>query len=318
MKKIVVIGGGTGTAKSVRALKTLAGGAAVSAVVSMSDSGGSSGKLREELGSLPPGDIMRAILAMSPYDFETLRQIFRNHRFEKVGKLSGHNLGNIFLSFAARYAGDFMAAVRAFSQALGATGEVYPATLEQTHLVAALDNGDLVKGEAAIDRPQYDRSQRIKKVWLEPAGKVYDAAAAAVKTADYLVLGPSSLYTSLAPAILPSGMRDAVAVSPAKIIFIPTIYYDRAGETGPWRVSEMVSELETYLPRPVDFIICNEYAETEAKKAACKDRNWEPNKVDLENLASRRVTTGQLELGDHLGIDTELLSKELSEIINGN
>src|SRR3989338_10367595 len=175
-KRVVAIGGGNGSAIALEALKQHRDIFDISAVISMSDSGGSSGRLRQEFNTLPPGDILRAILSLSLSDYPVLRKIFYSNRFSGAGKLAEHNLGNLFLTLAGKYAGDFMSAVRALEQSVEAVGHVYPATLDQTDLCVELENGQIIKTEAAIDMPNYDRSLKIKKAWLEPAWQIYSEA----------------------------------------------------------------------------------------------------------------------------------------------
>src|SRR3989338_2345279 len=146
-KNGVVIGGGNGSACSINALKDHRDLFDVSAVISMSDSGGSSGRLRREFNTLPMGDILRATLAMSPYDYRTLKKVFNKSRFTDAGKLDGHNLGNMFLALGAQYSGDILHAVRALHQAVEAVGVAHPATLTPSDLCVELSNGDVVVGE---------------------------------------------------------------------------------------------------------------------------------------------------------------------------
>src|SRR3990167_11517090 len=149
-KKIVVIGGGNGSAVCLEGLKNYTNIFDISAVISISDSGGSSGKLRKEFNTLPPGDIMRAVLSLSKYDYQTLRRIFYQPRFQGLDKLDGHNLGNLFLTLAGQYSGSFLRALEALSQSVEAQGRVYPVTLESSHLAAELQNGDIIRTEEFI------------------------------------------------------------------------------------------------------------------------------------------------------------------------
>ncbi|PIT86602.1 MAG: hypothetical protein COU33_02245, partial [Candidatus Magasanikbacteria bacterium CG10_big_fil_rev_8_21_14_0_10_43_6] len=193
-KNVVVFGGGNGSATTLRALKIQKEQYNISAVITMSDSGGSSGRLRKEFDTLPAGDIMRAVLALSPHGYKgVLRKMFYKNRFNDVGKLSGHNLGNLFLIFAAQYTGDFVHAVRAFEQALDTTGTVYPASLFPSDLVAELSDGSIIYGEATLDEPTYDRALTIQKLWAEPAVLAYPGAIEAIIQADHILIGPGSL-----------------------------------------------------------------------------------------------------------------------------
>lgn len=283
-KKVVVIGGGNGASITLRALKMHADMCDIAAVISMSDSGGSSGRLREELDVLPPGDIMRAILALSRYDHAMLREIFYERRFSMPGKLEKHNLGNLFLALSARHAGDFLQSVRALEQALGSIGHAYPATLEQTTLCVLLSNGDVVFGEANIDVPAYDRSLRIRRVWLEPAGVASPEAIAAIVAADAILFGPGDLYTSIIPAILPSGMQEAIAISHAQLIPIVGGTIHAHGETGPASMSDWAKELQTHLPRRFDAIVYNTAVLNGEQEAAYRKNDWALLEKDMETL----------------------------------
>lgn len=273
-KKIVVIGGGNGSAISIVALKQHLDLFDISAVTAMSDSGGSSGKLRKEFNTLPPGDIMRAVLAMSKYDFLMLKQIFYRTRFSGVGKLDGHNLGNLFLVLGEKFGEDFVSSVRALEQSLEAVGHVYPATLDKTDLCAELENGDIVKTEAAIDEPKYDLNLKLKKVWLEPAGEIYLEAKKVLLEADYIVFSPGSLYTSVIATILPAGVKEAIIQSKAKLIYAMGSGYVKNSETGPTTVSGVINALEKYLPRSLDLILYNNAKISKIRQETYEKRGW--------------------------------------------
>lgn len=297
-QKIVVIGGGNGGAVSVVALKQNAELFNISAVVGMTDSGGSSGKLRTEYGMLPPGDIMRVILAMSRFDYPTLKNIFYSQRFSGLGELDTHNLGNLFLLFAWQKTGDFIKAVKALEQSAGAIGHVYPNILEQAHLVAELSNGHIIKTEASIDKPAYDRSLKIKKVWLEPEVEVYSEATKAIALADYIILGPGSLHTSIIAAILPRGIKRAIAENKeVKLIYVIGNACHTDGETGPKDVAGIVKILESYLPRPLDLIIYNESKLTAQQKEKYTRKGWTLLR-DNGNLLGKRILRANYELSE--------------------
>ena len=288
-KKIVVIGGGNGSAISIVALKQHLDLFDISAVISMSDSGGSSGKLRKEFNTVPPGDIMRAVLALSKYDYLTLKQIFYRNRFSE-GKLEGHNLGNLFLVLGAEKCGDFMQAVKALEESVEAVGHAYPATLDVTDLCAELDNGQIVKTEAAIDKPNYDLSIKIKKVWLEPKGEIYFGAKQAIEAADYVVFSPGSLYTSVIATILPAGMKETIGRSKAKLIFAMGDAYIRNSETGPTTVSGVIKTLEQYLPRSLDLTVFNNAKFNHKQQEMHDKRGWAHFTDDIENQKGMNIT----------------------------
>lgn len=315
-KKIVVIGGGNGSAVTIRALKTHKDIFDISAVVSMSDSGGSSGRLRREFNTLPPGDIMRAILAMSRYDFDWLKKIFYSTRFSNTGKLSDHNLGNLFLTFGNNYDGDYANGLKALEQALDVVGKVYPSTTDSTDLVAELTNGEVVKGEADIDRPSYGRSLKIKKAWLEPTGEAYKKSREVIEEADFITLGPGSLYTSIVAAILPNGLKETINRSKAKLIFIAGGKYEKMGETGPERLSDFVLALQKYLPRKIDYVVHNSKELNEKGKKRYQEKEWEVFEFDPENIREYNVVSRDYENPDGF-LSYESLGRILKDIIVG-
>lgn len=314
-KKIVVIGGGNGSAICLEGLKKYADKFAISAVISMSDSGGSSGRLRKEFNTLPPGDIMRAILSLSKYDYTMLRQIFYKPRFSGVGKLDSHNLGNLFLTLISQYAGNFLHALEALSQSVEAQGKVYPVTLAHCDLVAQLQNGQIIKTEAFIDTPSYNRGLKIKKVWLEPNCRAYGEAVKAIVAADYIVLSPGSLYTSLIATLLPKGIKEAIDKNKkAKIIYVAGSAYRLDGETGPERLSDFVLQMEKYLPRKIDLVIHNNHKLTKKQKEIYKEKNWGVFAFDKENLKDKKVKSLDFEAIDG-GLSSEKLGIILKNVI---
>lgn len=287
--RIVTIGGGNGSATVLEALKQHRDIFDISAVVSMSDSGGSSGRLRKEFNTLPPGDIMRAVLSLSVYDYKLLKSIFFRKRFSGCGKLDEHNLGNLFLVLAAKYAGDYVFAMRALEQAVDAVGRVYPATLDQTDLVVELSNGQNVKGEAKIDTPSYDRSLRIKKAQLEPEGKIYSGARDVIEGAGAIIFCPGSLYTSVVATLLPLGVKEAIAKSKAKLIYVPGSVYELEGETGPERLSDFVKELQSYLPRKIDLVVHNVHKLNTEERQKYQNKKWAVFANDKEKIPEYKV-----------------------------
>lgn len=284
-KNIVVIGGGNGCAVSLRSLKRHADSFNISAIISTGDSGGSSGRLREELGVLPAGDILRNILALSSkHKYSVLKSIFYEHRISGLNKLDGHNVGNLFLVLTSQYSGNFVTAMRALEQTLACIGKVYPSTLENAHLIAELENGDIVRTEAAIDRPDYNRDIKVRKVRLDNEVKIYPDAAKAIQEADYIIFGPGSLFCSIIATILPVGYKDALYESSAKFVYVSGNKYEMSGETGPTILSKFVWTLEQYLPRKIDKIIFNSNKLTELQKEHYKKNNWGTIEFDGEKL----------------------------------
>ncbi len=294
-QNIVVIGGGNGGAITLNAVKIFADKFNINAVISVSDTGGSSGKLRKEFETLPPGDILRAALAMSPLHYPTLKKIFHTNRFAGSGKLNGHNLGNIFLVFAQKYTGDYLQALRALEEAVEAVGHVYPATMEMTDLAVELSNGKKIIGETKIDIPNYDRKLRIKKAWLTPSGKICSESKKAIENADYILMGPGSLYTSIIATILPVGFSEAINKSKAKLVYVMGNAFEKEGETGPEKMSDFVHQLQNYLPRKIDAVIYNNHKLTADTRKNYQKRKWQTFRVDLENLQDYKIIAGDYE-----------------------
>src|SRR3989344_1601469 len=251
-KKVVVMGGGTGTFVVLSALKNYP--VELTAIVSMADDGGSTGMLRDQYGVLPPGDARRALVALSESS-ETLRELF-NYRFQK-GSLAGHSFGNIFLSALEQLKGNFGAAVEEASRVLNVKGRVLPVTLSNVRLFAELADGKIVKGETNIDIPRTKARAKIKKVWLSPGAKINPEAREAIARADLIVIGPGDLYTSLIPNLLVRGAPEAIKKSKAKKVFVCNLM-TKFGETHGFRAEDFVEEIEKYLGKNVlDFAVFN-------------------------------------------------------------
>ncbi len=244
---------------------------------------------------MPTGDILRAILAMSPYDYPVLKSIFYKNRFSVPGKLYKHDLGNIFLVLAEKYSGNYLQALQFLEEAVEAVGHVYPATLDKVDLVAELENGQIIFGENKIDEPEYDRKLRIRKVWLEPEAKIFKESKKAIENADYIFFGPGSLYTSIIATVLPSGFQSAFKKSQAKLVYVMGNAYEKAGETGPEMMSEFVRELQNYLPRKIDTVIYSNHKLTKLEKSNYKKRGWQLFGVDPESLPDYKIIAGDYE-----------------------
>lgn len=247
MKKVVCIGGGTGTYQVLTGLKKLP--LEICAIISMCDSGGSTGQLRRELGILPPGDVRRAILALSdlPFAQKTLEEVF-DFRFGKNGNgsLGGHSLGNILLAALVQITGSMDKAINEAARILNASGKVYPITLDKTNLVAILDDKTRVYGEANIDMRDFRLDQGIKRVYLTPKARILKEAAYAIKEADLIVLGPGDLYTSIIPTLLVEGTTEAIKKSKGKLVYIVNLVTKR-GETDNFKASDFVGVVKDYL-----------------------------------------------------------------------
>lgn len=312
MKKVVILGGGNGGSISIRALKNNSA-ISLSAVIAMSDSGSSSGALRAELGVLPPGDILRAILAMSRYDYNLLKRIFYDTRYNGKGKLQGFGIGHLFLGLTEKYNGGIMAAVEILAQALEAVGPVFPVTVESSDLCAELASGEIIIGEHQIDRPTYDRNLVTNRVWLQPTPQIFELAKRAIIDADYIIIGPGSFYTSLIATLLPEGMKEAIRESRAKLIFIAGNAIESNGEVGPKSLSEFVNKLHDYLPRGLDLVISNTAKLNSVQAKYYQAKNWKKTVIDEENIKVP-VLAGDFESAAG-GLSPEQLEKILGPVL---
>ena len=273
--KVMSIGGGNGSAFTLNALKQYKDIADISAVVSVTDSTGSSRVLRDEFDTLPVGDIMRAVLALSPYNYKILKNIFYKNRFDNLGKLSKHNLGNLALVLMQDYAGDFVSAIRALECSIEARGKVWPVSLGRADLVAELEDGQKIISEGEIDKPKYDKNIKIKKLTLDKKIKILPEVKELLEQADYIFFGPGSFYTSIIATILPDGFFEALQNSKAKFVFVFGNARHTHGETGPKQLSEFITTLEGYLPRKIDLCYYNNHEFDDVERKIYNKRGWE-------------------------------------------
>lgn len=317
-KNIVVIGGGNGAAISINALKKYQNDFNISAVITMSDSGGSSGFFRKEFGVLPTGDIMRAILAMSPYDHTVLKKIFYRNRFKDAGKLDSHNLGNLFLVLSSQYDGNFLNALGALHQALETIGTVHPVTLDSSDFAVRLSDGSVVVGEHKIDRPSYDKNLRITEAWLEPKPQLYAGAQHAIEVADVIIFGPGSLYCSIIAALVVPGVKEIIAKNTdAQLIYVVGNAFERDGETGPKRLGDFIAELEQYLPRQLDQIVFNDHPLLQLELDHYDEKGWELIDYKPARNKDRMIVVGDFEK-DIGGLDCDKLAKIFKDIPSKN
>ncbi len=258
-KRVVVIGGGTGTHTVLRGLKQYQKQLDIAAVVTMADSGGSTGRLRDEFGYLPVGDVRMALAALAQnvdeHD-ELVRQLFL-YRFDKGNGLSGHNFGNLLLVALTDILGSEEAAIRAAGRLLGVEGNVIPVTTAKVNLVATYEDGVVLVGEHAIDEPTPDRAtQRIINLSLTPQATISEAAEAAILDADLVILGPGDLYTSVLANCVVEGAAEAIQNTPAKVVYIANLM-TKVGQTSGMGVAEHVSEITRYTGREPDAVLVN-------------------------------------------------------------
>ncbi|MHB1342739.1 MAG: gluconeogenesis factor YvcK family protein [Thermoleophilia bacterium] len=246
---MVAIGGGTGLSTLLRGLKHLT--PRITAVVTVSDDGGSSGRLRDELGVLPPGDIRGCLVALA--DDESLLGALFSHRFA-TGALAGHSFGNLFLAALSEVTGDFDRAVKESSKVLAITGTVLPSTTADVRLHAVLSDGSHLVGESSIGRAPVS----VSRVWLEPEGAAaLPLALERIAEADVVVLGPGSLFTSVVPNLLVGGVREALAATSAVVVYVVNVM-TQPGETAAFTGIDHVNALIDHLgPGVLDAVLVN-------------------------------------------------------------
>lgn len=253
MVKIVVIGGGSGSSVVLRGLKQYTD--YITAIVTVADDGGSSGKLREDLGMLPPGDIRNAIVALS--NVEPVMAELMQHRF-KSGEFSGHSLGNMIIAGLVDMTGGFEEALAIVHKIFAVTGRVLPVSLDDIVLYAELSNGNIIRGESNIPNMAQWNNATIKRVFIEPASATpLQSSVKAIEDADIILIGPGSLYTSIMPNLLIDGIKQAIIRSNAKKIVAVNLM-TQPGETDQMDVADHLSVIVEHLgAQNIDYALMN-------------------------------------------------------------
>jgi len=312
VKRIVTIGGGTGSYVVLRGLKEYP--LAITAIISMFDSGGSSGVLRDEFGILPPGDIRRGLVALSEGKrAEILRELF-NFRFDNGSALKGHNFGNLFIAALATIYGSDIEAIRKASELLNIKGKVLPVSLDNSTLHAILEDGTEIVGETNIDIPKHDGDKSIEKVFLDPPAQLFEETAQAIQEADLIVLGPGDPYTSVIPNLLVSGMKEALSRSPAKKLFVSNLL-TKWGETNDCVASDIASAVLSYSGlSKFDYAICNTATMDPKLVAAYEKEKKYPVRCDpgLAQYATKIITGDFFSEADIARHDSDKLAKVIS------
>lgn len=250
MKKITLIGGGTGTFVVLSALKNYPLDLGV--IVSMMDSGGSTGRLRDQLGVLPPGDLRQCLVALSEAP-ELWRKLFL-YRFEN-GDLAGHNFGNLFLSALEKVSKNYDEVIEMASFVLKTKGQVIPVTYDKTHLVVKYASGKLLKGEGNIDKNTSEKS-RIVDAYLEPIAKVNLAAVERLSKSDFIIVGPGDMYASTLTPLLVEGLKKAATTSKAQMLYIMNLM-TKSGQTTNYKASNHIEDVAKYFGRFPDIVVIN-------------------------------------------------------------
>lgn len=292
MKKIVVIGGGTGLSNLLAGLKKHTDH--LSAVVTMTDDGYSTGKLRRDLGILPPGDIRQCLAALAN-DESLVTKMFQ-YRFDKGRGISGHSLGNLLLVALSNITGSFQEAVHQASHILAIKGKVLPSTLKEVDLKAKLADGREIVGQYNISKEGH--KSPIKRVYLKPAqAKANPEVIYEIQNADIIIIGPGSLYTSVIPNLLISEISKAVIKSKAKKIYIANIATER-GETENYSIEDHIKALVKHSdPKVFDICLVNEHIVNEDEDSG------ELGKI-------KNITTDVKKIGRYKIIKADLVNPE--------
>lgn len=282
--RVVAIGGGTGLSALLHGLKSYVPEIDITAIVTVTDDGGSSGRLRREFDVLPPGDIRNCMVALSE-DEALLSKLFQ-YRFQAGRGLKGHSFGNLFLTALTHVMGDFPEAVRASAEVLNIAGRIYPSTTEPVTLEATLAGGRSVAGETRISRSR----SRIETIHLRPARvKPVPAALAAIAAADVITLGPGSLFTSVIPNLLVHGISSAIRRSPAvKAYFVNLMW--QPGETTEFTASDHLKAIHRHAGgKLIDYAVVNIRPIRQALKQRYAREQARPVEVDIQTILKMGV-----------------------------
>lgn len=287
--KLVLIGGGTGLSVLARGLKSFP--IDITAIVTVADDGGSTGKIRDEMDIPAPGDVRNVLAALSDVE-PTLEQLFQ-YRF-KEDQISGHSLGNLLIAALTNITHDFGHAVKELSKILNIKGRVIPSTISSVALNAEMEDGEIVTGESNIPRKQ----KKIKRVFLEPADvQPMDEAVEALREADLIVLGPGSLYTSVISNLCVKGIAQAIVESDAKKLYVSNIM-TQPGETDQYTVMDHIDAIHQQLGGHVlDFVIANQLEFSPQIIEKYEAKGAKPVYYDKDELSDLGV---QLVTGEHL------------------
>ena len=297
MKKIVVIGGGTGSFTILSGLKKYP--VELTSIVSMMDSGGSTGILRDEFGILPTGDVRRCLVALS--DSLMLRKLFE-YRFKKGRSINGHSLGNLLLTALTEITGSDEKAIIEASKILRIKGRVLPVTLKNCHLGAELINGKIVIGEAKIG------TLKVKSIFLTKRAKIFSEAKKAILSADLIVLGPGDFYTSILPNLLVKGVSEAINKSKGKTVFVCNIM--TKGETKNFKAKDFVEQITKYLKSIPDYVLMNNekpHGKIIARYAKEGAEFVEPNYFGIKKDLLRKT--------DYARHDSDKLAREIIKLL---
>ncbi|CAN5654108.1 hypothetical protein BH18ACT11_BH18ACT11_24610 [soil metagenome] len=309
--KVVAFGGGTGLPVLLRGLRDRVGD--LTAVVTVADDGGSSGRLRQELGVAPPGDVRNCLVALAGR--RRLAEVF-NYRFEAPGDLNDHSVGNIIIAALADMAGGFCEGVEQASRFLRIKGHVFPAAMESLTLVVRYADGSITRGESVV----HEVDKQVSEVAVEPSGVPAPAGVIdAIGAADVLVLGPGSLFTSTIPALLGCGVREALADFGGPVIYVANVM-TQPGETGEFTVSDHLQAIAEHVGPVVTDVLVHSGDLQPATLARYEAEEAAPVAIDrgvLRDMGLRVRETDLLSKESRTGVrhDPALLAREVCEAV---
>jgi len=309
--RIAAIGGGTGLSVLLQGLKSYSSN--LTAIVTVADDGGSSGRLRRDFNLPPPGDIRNCLVSLA--DAEPLMSQLFQYRFDDRTELGGHSFGNLFIMAMTKVTGDFEKAVEASSKVLAISGRVVPCTLRDVSLVARHTDGTVTRGEEMITKS----ARAVVEVALEPRGsRPTETALQAIRESDAIVLGPGSLYTSIIPNLLVEGLSAALAASPAVKIYVCNVM-TQAGETKGYTASQHVEALLTHAGATiVDYVVCNNGRVPSALLKKYQAEHAEPVVPDLKEMRHkpyRVIVEDVISARDYVRHDPERLADIIIRLI---
>jgi len=308
---IVAIGGGSGLSVLLRGIKRYTSN--ITAIVTVSDDGGSSGRLRGEMGMLPPGDIRNCVLALA--DTEPLLERLFQYRF-KDGELGGHSFGNLLIAAMTSVTGDFQLAIKEFSKVLAVRGRVLPVTTADVRLRAELEDGSVVEGETNVSLC----GGKVRSLSLIPSdAEALPEVLKAIAEADVVLLGPGSLYTSVIPNLLVRGIAGALAATSAPKVYICNVM-TQPGETDGFTAAEHVSAIERFSsPRLLDYVVINSARVRPHLLSKYAAAGSVPVTIDfprLRQLGVHTVTEDLLDKGDAVRHDPDKLARRVIQLIS--
>lgn len=288
MKKVVIIGGGTGTFVVTRILKDY--DLQLTKIVSVFDSGGSTGRLKDEFGFLPVGDLRQSLAALAAENGQAWVQQLLLYRFEKGNGLKGHNLGNLILIALQDMTGSTPKALEIAAKIFRLTGKIYPVTTDQSELIAEYEDGQIVSSEHELDDME-NGGKRITNISLSSDCQLYEKAEQALLEADYIIFGPGDVYASILPNLIVRGMPETLKRSAGKCIYIVNLM-TRYTQTHGYTATDHLAAIEKYAQKPMDYVLVNTAPIASEIEQAYAESGEYPVKDDLQTREGQTILRG--------------------------